>query len=161
MLSKSGRRIMRSWHSCLLWSAISWRGFLKVLISVSPMNLTETKHAFYVQRYKTDIFNEVSQPPSKWCFYIMVIASPVNSTFLLTCNMIYIYYSSNVEIFIDFLYLNKLIIDIRTKFCIYARRAFRLQKTRQWRFNPNWLKRPKYKVEELWKPKLSIWPYQW
>ena len=27
--------------------------------------------------------------------------------------------------------VNKLIIDTRTKFCIYARRAFRLQKTHQ------------------------------
>ena len=36
----------------------------------------------------------------------------------------------------------KLIIDTRTKFCIYARRAFRLQKTHQWRSNPTKLKRP-------------------
>ena len=30
---------------------------------------------------------------------------------------------------IDPVVVNKLIIDTRTKFCIYARRAFRLQKT--------------------------------
>ena len=42
-----------------------------------------------------------------------------------------------------FLFLvNKLIIDTRTKFSIYARRAFRLQKTHQWRSNPKNLKRP-------------------
>ena len=38
--------------------------------------------------------------------------------------------------------INKLIIDTRTKFCIYARRVFCLQKTHQWRSNPKKLKRP-------------------
>ena len=37
----------------------------------------------------------------------------------------------------------KLIIDTSTKFCIYARRAFRLPKTHQWRWNPKKAKRQK------------------
>ena len=41
----------------------------------------------------------------------------------------------------QFPFANKLIIDTRTKFYIYARRAFRLQKTHQWRSNPKKLNR--------------------
>ena len=54
-----------------------------------------------------------------------------------------------------FVVVNKLIIDTRTKFYIYARRAFRLQKTHQWRSNSKKLKKSqiKYEVEEHWDPK--------
>ena len=47
-------------------------------------------------------------------------------------------------------HINKLIIDIRTKFSIYARRAFRLQKTHQWRSNPKKLKRPNMPLKSLY-----------
>ena len=41
---------------------------------------------------------------------------------------------------------NKLIIDTRTKFCIYARGAFSLHKTHQWRSNPKKEKKRPNKV---------------
>ena len=94
-------------------------------------NQIECSFKFYILRIKiSEVITQKNKPKHKLIFFKTIYS---NITFLKRWHIYYMHLERFLQVF-HYLHSdvnNKIIIDIRFKFCIYARRAFHLQKTRK------------------------------